>query len=420
MSCASELAEAREMLRQQDEMLATITETPKQVGTVVGIDPSTSTVMVRTGSAIMRMAVSDKHLRTAVIGDIALLLDGAGITDILHDASNIGPIAVVKQVISRNAIEVSMGGASFIVAGSAAAGDRVQLDYTSTAIVSILPPPPPPITPHVASPITWSSVGGLANAKSAIEEAVLWPLIHGEILAAYAQRPVKGLLFYGPPGCGKTLLAKATASLIASESKGPSGFFSIRGPELYNSYVGETERTIRELFASARTHERTHGVRAVIFIDEADSCLGKRGENLMQDISVPAFLVEMDGMGEVESPLVILATNKPEALDDAVIREGRVDRRILIDHPTLEESWDIFAIHMAGRRTTPGIVDHVHGAFVASPAYAKRSGAMIAAVCDRATASAIRRDITSGQLSSITPDDCTIAITDLCYEHALS
>jgi proteasome-associated ATPase len=268
----------------------------------------------------------------------------------------------------------------------------------------------------------WTDIGGQFEAKSALEEAIIWPTKYKDILAAYGQRESKGVLLYGPPGCGKTLIAKAVATELAQQ--GNPGFISVRGPELMNPYVGETERQIRQLFDAARKHHEEHGTRAVIFIDEADSCLGHRGHRLHSDISVPAFLVEMDGISGAHQPLVILATNRPDDLDEAIIRPGRVDRNIEVKRPSRDDVRDLFVMYL-GKRLTLDPVDRLAEACTETLeksvlTWDKRSGAMVAGLVDRVTSIALKRDIATGtKPSGITQHDCVIAINDVIVGHTL-
>ena len=186
-----------------------------------------------------------------------------------------------------------------------------------------------------ATGVDWDDIAGLEEAKKQIIEALEYPITYKDFYAAYGKKRSKGLLFYGPPGNGKTMLGKAAATSIAKLYKGEPGFIYIKGPELLNSYVGATEGKIRKLFSEARSFYIRTGNPAIIFIDEADAILPRRGSGRSSDVEktiVPQFLAEMDGLDE-SGAVVILATNRPESLDEAVLREGRVDKKIRIPRP---------------------------------------------------------------------------------------
>src|SRR5208283_4208865 len=173
------------------------------------------------------------------------------------------------------------------------------------------------------------------------KEAIELPFTHKDIFAHYNKKPPKGLLLYGPPGCGKTLVGKATTNSLANifgAKAISSGFIYVKGPEILNMYVGESGRRIREIFQRGRKHFDKYKFPAVIFIDEAEAVLSERGTSRSSDVDktiVPMFLSEMDGLDENHA-IVMLATNRPKMLDPAVVREGRVDRHIKVSRPTVE------------------------------------------------------------------------------------
>ena len=165
------------------------------------------------------------------------------------------------------------------------------------------------------TPTSWDDIGGLSETKAIIREAVEWPLSRAEELKEFGVKPPKGVLLYGPPGCGKTLIAKAVATSLKS------GFFSISAAAVYQMYLGESERVVRELFALARQK-----APAVIFVDEIDAIVGKRGEETgVSERVLSTFLNEMDGINTLQEVIVIGATNRVDAIDDALLRQGRFD-----------------------------------------------------------------------------------------------
>lgn len=426
--CEQRLEEALQKLKEQNAFITQVSTHPAMHGIALNVVPAKGEqpefVDVLFNGSMARFAklVHDEIKPF----DTVLIVQQGGLVGKAARLPSVGRVVAVKQVIASDEIEVSVGGESAVVRHIGdfplEAGDRVVLDTTMTLILEKVPAPPAPVLKPHFDRVLWSDIGGQVDAKRAIEEAVIWPQKHATILAAYGQRGTKGLLFHGPPGCGKTLIAKATATEIAGQ--GNPGFFSVRGPELMNPYVGETERQIRQLFAAARKHHEDTGTRAVIFVDEADSCLGRRGRRLHSDISVPAFLVEMDGMESTHQPLVILATNRPHDLDEAIVREGRVDRRIEIKRPEREDVKELFTLYLRSRPSLDSLEDMAERGTMnleRSPLWHDRSGAMVASLVDRATAVAMKRDIESGigKPSGIVLMDLSNAILEAAQQHGM-
>jgi transitional endoplasmic reticulum ATPase len=191
--------------------------------------------------------------------------------------------------------------------------------------------------------VSWDQVGGLEDVKEELREAVEWPLKYPDLFAQLNATPPKGLLLYGPPGTGKTLLAKA----VAHESE--SNFISVKGPELLNKFVGESEKAVREVFRKAR-----QASPCIIFFDEIDSVAPTRGSSLgdshVTERVISQFLTEMDGLEELRNVIIIAATNRPDIIDSALLRPGRFDRLLFVPPPDLEARKQIFKIHT---RKTP-------------------------------------------------------------------
>ncbi|MCX4196794.1 AAA family ATPase [Methylobacterium organophilum] len=186
-------------------------------------------------------------------------------------------------------------------------------------------------TPGVA----WDDVIGNETARTHLVEAIEHPVRHADLYRHYGKRPTKGVLLYGPPGCGKTMFGKAAASVLAQlHGVKSASFLSIKAPELQSGWVGETERTIRDIFAYAGAYKALHDHPLVVFIDEADAILPNRDGRAtwFQASNVATFLTEMDGI-EDSGALVILATNRPDAIDAAILRDGRIDRKIRVERP---------------------------------------------------------------------------------------
>jgi transitional endoplasmic reticulum ATPase len=189
--------------------------------------------------------------------------------------------------------------------------------------------------------VRWDQVGGLDNIKEELREAVEWPLKYSEIFKKANAKPPKGILLYGKPGTGKTLLAKAVAS------QSGVNFISVKGPELINRYVGESERGVREIFKKAKQAAPT-----ILFLDEIDSLVPRRGsggDSHVTERVISQFLTEMDGIEEMKGVLVLAATNRRDLLDPALLRSGRFDLSFEVLPPDLENRWKIFGIHTADK-----------------------------------------------------------------------
>ena len=236
--------------------------------------------------------------------------------------------------------------------------------------------------------IHWEDIGGLEEVKEDLREAVEWPLKTPEIFDRLGIKPPKGILLYGPPGCGKTLLAKA----VATESA--ANFITIKGPEVFSKWVGESEKAIREVFRKARM-----AAPAVVFFDEIDSLVPRRGlgfsDSGVSERVISQLLTEMDGVVSLEDVVIVAATNRPDMVDPAVLRPGRFDRLIYVPEPDEKSKLQIFKIYTKNMPLGKD-VDLVQLA-----ASAKNfSGADIDALCREAAMVALRKDVNANQVTS--------------------
>ncbi len=234
--------------------------------------------------------------------------------------------------------------------------------------------------------IKWQDIGGLDKPKQELIEAVEWPLKKPEIFKRMGIRPPRGILLYGPPGCGKTLLAKA----VATESE--ANFINVKGPEIFSKWVGESEKAIREIFKKARQVSP-----AIIFFDELDSIASTRGQDTGSNVTekvVNQILTEMDGLEELNDVVVIAATNRPELVDPALLRPGRLDRHIMAIPPNEESRLEILKVHTKEMPLAKSITLK----YLAKKTE-NYSGADIEAVCREAAMMALRDNINSKEVT---------------------
>jgi proteasome-associated ATPase len=295
--------------------------------------------------------------------------------------------------------------------------------------------------------LPWEKVGGQQEALQAIRDAIELPLLHPELFRKFQHATPKGFLLHGPPGCGKTLIGKATAYNLTQQLQSQTGapmreyFMHIKGPEILNMWVGESERIVREIFSTAR-EKRQEGYLPFLFIDEAESILGTRRASRFSNILstlVPMFCTEMDGIESLSEVVIILASNRADLIDPAILRPGRIDRKIKVARPTREGAGEIYGIYLhenlpydpALLRETGsvrGAIDSLIAGLLERQ-FARRdenrflgitlrsgkkevlyrgdlvSGAIIASIVERAKSTAIKRAIASGDEEGISADD---------------
>jgi proteasome-associated ATPase len=275
-----------------------------------------------------------------------------------------GEIVKVKEVLDGNRVIITHRAdeervvelADSIKAESLKFGDNVLMNPQSGLLLQKMPKVEvEDLMLEEVPDVKYSDIGGLDEQIQQIRDAIELPYLHPEEFKEFGLTPPKGILLYGPPGCGKTLIAKAVANSLAEKTREITGnpdiksyFINVKGPELLNKYVGETERRIREVFQKARD-KASEGMPVIVFFDEMDSMFRTRGLGISSDMEstlVPQFLSEIDGVEGLRNVIVVGASNRQDLLDPAVLRPGRLDKKIRIDRPNENGAKDIFSKYL--------------------------------------------------------------------------
>ena len=358
------LREAREHIASLRDEVDKLTRAPGSYGTVVGINSDQTVDVLTNGRKIRVTAHTDVDVDHLQLGAEVMLNDALNI--VLERGIDLGgEVVSLKEILEDGvrAIVVVRGDdervcelATSIRGMHLRSGDLLRLDSRSNLLLEKLEQPEVEHLLLQEIPnISYSDIGGLDSQIEQIADAVELPFLHADLFAEHQLPAPKGILLYGPPGCGKTLIAKAVANSLArkvasrtGDDKGRSYFINIKGPELLNKYVGETERQIRLIFERAR-EKSDEGWPVIIFFDEMDSMFRTRGTGISSDMEstiVPQLLAEIDGVEGLRNVIVIGATNREDLIDPAILRPGRLDVKIKIERPDENAARQIFARYL--------------------------------------------------------------------------
>ena len=454
------IAEARQMIEKLEEVIKKVTSPANRIGTFLGAT-SKDTAQIVVGGADYycnvdpRIPLAKLKKGTRVLVNEAFVIVG----DLGFETA--GPVTKVTEVIGKDRLRVGSehGTQSMVLQRSAdlatstlKSGDEVRVDSNyRMALEALTRTKTDEHYLDVVPELPWEKVGGQELALQAIKDAIELPLLHVDLFKKFQHATPKGFLLYGPPGCGKTLIGKATAYNLTRQLREKTGgemkeyFMHVKGPEILNMWVGESERIVREIFATAREKKRD-GFMPFLFIDEAESILGTRRASRYSNILstlVPMFCSEMDGIDSLNDVVIILASNRADLIDPAILRPGRIDRKIKVNRPNRQGARDIYRIYLTNDLPYDGALakeaDQIGPAIdklierFTDWQFARRdenkflevtlrsgrkevlyrsdliSGAIIASIVERAKGAAIKRSIASGQPEGLTENDLQTA-----------
>ena len=360
---ADALRNEKDRIEALAEEVEKLSQPPATFGVFINRNDDGSVDVVTAGRKMRVMPAPDLDEERLRSGAQVILNDALNVVEVL-DPDGAGEVVKVKDRLGADrAIVVSRGDEEHVayLAGSllgtiVRAGDPVLYDPRSSVATELLPREEvEELVLEEIPDISYDDIGGLEGQIEAIRDAVELPFLYAELFQEHELEAPKGVLLYGPPGCGKTLIAKAVAKSLADKVKERTGredarsyFLNVKGPELLNKYVGETERQIREIFQRAKERS-AEGLPVIVFFDEMDSIFRTRGSGISSDVEstiVPQLLSELDGVETLKNVIVIGASNREDLIDPAILRPGRLDVKIKIERPTAEQAKDVMSKYL--------------------------------------------------------------------------
>ncbi len=358
------LREAREHIAALREEVDKLTQPPSAYGTLLGPNDD-GTVDVYASGRKMRVEAHPSIEMTELTRGAEVVLNESLNVVMVRDPEQSGEVVTIKEmfpdgrrafIVGRADEERVVELSESLVGTGVRAGDSMLLDGRSSVLVEKLPKAEvEDLVLEEVPDVSYDDIGGLDDQIETIMDAVELPFLHADLYAEHQLPAPKGILLYGPPGCGKTLIAKAVANSLAKKVGEVAGdhetrsfFLNIKGPELLNKYVGETERQIRLIFQRAR-EKSAEGWPVIIFFDEMESLFRTRGSGISSDIEstiVPQLLAEIDGVETLKNVIVIGASNREDLIDPAILRPGRLDVKIKIERPDPDSARSIFANYL--------------------------------------------------------------------------
>lgn len=360
------LREAREHIATLREEVEKLTQPPSAYGTFIGTNDD-GTVDVHANGRKVRVSLHPNLSGAELEAGAEVVLNESLNVVMARDPGTSGEVVVLKEVLSDGQRALVTGRADeervvelgdHLKEQKMRAGDSLLLDLRANLVLERLPRPEvDDLLLEEVPDVTYEAIGGLDGQIEQITDAVELPYLHQDLFREYDLPAPKGILLYGPPGCGKTLIAKAVANSLAKKVADASGdkdaqsfFINIKGPELLNKYVGETERQIRQIFQRAR-EKASEGWPVIVFFDEMESLFRTRGSGISSDMEstvVPQLLAEIDGVEGLRNVIVIGASNREDLIDPAILRPGRLDVKIKIQRPDETAASAIFTTYLTG------------------------------------------------------------------------
>ncbi|MFI1729780.1 proteasome ATPase [Streptomyces acidicola] len=364
---ANTLREARDQIVALKEEVDRLAQPPAGFGVFLAANED-GTADIFTGGRKLRVNVSPSvELDELRRGQEVMLNEALNVVEAM-EYERVGDIVTLKEILEDGERALVLGHtdeervvrlAEPLLDVTIRPGDALLLEPRSGYVYEVVPKSEvEELVLEEVPDIGYEQIGGLGNQIEMIRDAVELPYLYPDLFKEHELRPPKGVLLYGPPGCGKTLIAKAVANSLAKkvaevtgQAAGKSFFLNIKGPELLNKYVGETERQIRLVFQRAR-EKASEGTPVIVFFDEMESLFRTRGSGVSSDVEntiVPQLLAEIDGVEGLENVVVIGASNREDMIDPAILRPGRLDVKIKIERPDAEAAKDIFAKYLTER-----------------------------------------------------------------------